>query len=507
MTEGQLSKFYTDNNITVTGNNSIKPIFDFYHLPIDISIIDKISDQGISAPTPIQSLALPAAFVGMDILAVSETASGKTLAYCLPLVYSVRTQGKSSKGDGPTGLVLVPTRELCIQVYKELKKFASIFKLKVCALYGGIPKGTQLKELTMGTDIAIATPARLIDLVQTKSHILKKVSFLVLDEADLMFTMGFEYQVRSIIGQIRPDRQTMLFSATFRDKLETFIQEFLSNPIKIAIGSPLHSNPKVSQEIIVMEHPSKKLSWLLEKIQSFISKGLVLIFVKFKATTEELSEILKEGKIVAASLHGDMDQYSRESVVSMFSKNAIQVLVATDIVSRGLNIPSINTIINYECARDIETHIHRIGRTGREDAGNSYTLLTKQDKKFAGDLLLNLEYNQHPIPEKLEALAMKDKVFRVQRMKNDRDKVRYCETGDLDAANAILAKLGTKKMDLDKTTSVQEFRDHIEGQKRDYFQQEFKQKFVNAGNLDSNVKETTVTYLEKPKKKSKWDIQ
>ena len=507
LTIDELSDFYFKHKITVNGNNITKPVFNFYHLPLDIGIIDKISEQGINSPTPIQSLALPSAFLGRDILAISETASGKTLAYTLPLVYSVRDQGKCNKGEGPAALILVPTRELCMQVYKEVKKYSALFKIKVSALYGGIPKNTQWKELRCGTDIVVATPGRLIDLVQDKACTLKKVNFLVIDEADMMFNMGFEYQVRSIMGQIRPDRQSLFFSATFRQKLEVFVEEFLLDPIKITIGSPLHCNPNINQSIIVFDHPSKKLSWLLGNIQNFLKKGLVLIFVKHRSSVDELYGIIQETHIPVGSIHGDMDQANRENVIALFSKQEIKVLVGTDIASRGLNIIDIATVVNYDCPKDVETHIHRIGRTAREGTGNAITLLTKIDKKFAGDLLLNLEYNEQDVSDKLEELAMEDRDFRMQRMKNDREKIRHCKTGNIETANAIIAKIGKKRMDFEKTTSVQEFREQIQGQQREYSQQEFKQKFVAAGNLGSNVKETTVTYLEKPKKKSKWDIQ
>lgn len=486
---------------------STKPVFEFRHLPLDIAVLDKITEQGINRPSPIQSLALPAAFIGKDLIGVSETASGKTLAFTLPLVYSVRSQGKGTKSEGPSALVLVPTRELCLQVFKEIKKFASVFKLKVTALYGGIPKNIQWKELRLGVDIVVATPARLIDLVQTKACSLKKVSFLVIDEADMMFNMGFEYQVRTIIGQIRPDRQTLLFSATLRKKLESFIEDFLTDPGKITIGSALHCNPNITQTIIVLDHASKKLSWLLENIQGFIQSGLVLIFVKHKNTSEELAGLLQEAHISVRCLHGDMDQFSRENVVFDFTREIVKVVVATDLASRGLNIVGISVVVNYDCAKDVETHIHRIGRTGREGTGKAFSLLTKADKKFAGDLLLNLEYNEQNVGEKLEELAMEEKSFRLQRMKNDREKIRFCKTGDLETANRIIEKIGRKRIDLEKSANVKEFREQIEGQQREYFQEDFKQSFVTKGNLVNSVNETTVTYLEKPVKKSKWDLQ
>ena len=509
----QISLFMSSNQITVQGSDSIKPVFDFHHLPIDLSIIDKIHACGISKPTPVQSLALPAAFAGRDLLAVSQTASGKTLAYALPVGFFAKAQGKVGKNQGPNALVLVPTRELCLQVYTELKKFLSWFKLKIIAIYGGVPKSNQYKDLKCGCDIVIATPARLIDMVQSKACSLKNVGVLVIDEADLMFSMGFEYQVRSVLSQIRPDHQSLLFSATFRHRLEQFIQDVLKNPVKIHIGSSVHCNPSIKQEILVLDHPSKKLSWLLESLQKFLQSGLVLIFVKHKNTTEELYEVLKEARIPCGHLHGDMDQLTRESIFLSFTKAEFKVLVSTDVASRGLNVKAIGTVVNYDCAKDVETHVHRIGRTGREsdqnaeNSGKSFTLLTKNDKKFAGDLLLNLEYNEQEVPDKLEKLAMEDNLFRMQRMKNHKQRIRHCKTADPNTALVIMDRIKDKQVKVDMSASVEDIRQEIQGKQREYFQQEFKQKFVNAGNLEKTVEVTTVSYLEKPRKKSRWDVQ
>lgn len=515
----QLSSFMTTNQIQIQNNEDLKPIFEFHHLPIDASIIDKIHTHGISKPTPVQSWALPAAFAGRDLLAVSQTASGKTLAYALPLGYLAKGQGKVSKlsklskGQGPSALVLVPTRELCLQVYTELKKFLSWFKLKIVAVYGGVPKSNQYKDLRCGSDIVVATPARLIDLLQGKACSLKEVGTLVIDEADLMFSMGFEYQVRSILSQIRPDHQTLLFSATFRHRLEQFIQDVLSSPVKIHVGSSVHCNPSIKQEVVVLDHPSKKLTWLLEHLQQFLQSGLVLIFVKHKNTTEELYEILKEARIPCGHLHGDMDQLTRESIFISFTRAEFKVLVSTDVASRGLNVKAIATVVNYDCAKDVETHVHRIGRTGRdqdssfENSGKSFTLLTKNDKKFAGDLLLNLEYNDQEVPDKLEKLAMEDSLFRMQRMKNHKQRIRHCKTADPGTAIVIMDRIKDKQVKVDMNASVEDIRQEIQGKQREYFQQEFKQKFVNAGNLEKTVEVTTVSYLEKPRKKSRWDVQ
>jgi ATP-dependent RNA helicase DDX42 len=538
LSPSEVAAFISANQISIQGDDSLKPVLDFHHLPLELSIIDKLAELNILKPTPVQSFSLPAAFAGRDLLAISQTASGKTLAFALPVGFLCKNQGKITKINGfsgPTALVLVPTRELCLQVFKEIKKFLAWFKMKIVAVYGGVPKSTQWKELKNGCDIVVATPARLIDLLQAKACSLKNVGILVVDEADLMFSMGFEYQVRSILSQIRPDRQTLLFSATFRHKLEQFVQDILSNPIKLHIGSSVHCNPNISQEILVLDHPSKKLSWLLENLQKFLQSGLVLVFVRHKNTTEELFEILKEAHIPCGHLHGDMDQQSRESIFSSFQSGQFKVLVATDVASRGLNVKTISTVVNYDCAKDVETHVHRIGRTGRTERnernerneknerteknektetcensqinGKAFTLMTKNDKKFAGDLLLNLEYNEQVVPDKLEKLAMEDSLFRMQRMKNDKRRIRHCKTADPNTASKILEQIKDQSVKLDLNHSVEEIRQEIQGKQRDYFQQEFKQKFRNAGSLEKTVENTTVSFLEKPRKKSKWDVQ
>mmetsp|Transcript_29064 Transcript_29064/g.28766 ORF Transcript_29064/g.28766 Transcript_29064/m.28766 type:complete len:321 (-) Transcript_29064:11-973(-) len=319
-----------------------------------------------------------------------------------------------------------------------------------------------------------------------------------------MFNLGFDYQCRSILSQIRPDRQTLLFSATFKKKLQKFASDVLTNPIKIVIGKEGGSNEDIVQEFIILDHFSKKLTWLLEHIHEFLEKGLVLMFVKHRSSTEELCGILKEAKVPAGNLHGDMDQYERESIMYKFSHGELKVLIATDVASRGLDILQIKTIINYDCAKDAETHTHRIGRTGRAGAqGIAYTLLTKHDKRFAGELMQSLEYNEQIVPRDLEELAMQDSYFRNQRSKKFSQNQR--KVGDLERANELYTTFGGKKFDIEQSTNIQEFREHLNQKKKDHLISEFKRSFVAAGTLDSTISEPTVTYLDKPRKKPKWD--
>lgn len=296
-----------------------------------------------------------------------------------------------------------------------------------------------------------------------------------------------------------------MFSATFKRNLKDFAQDYIENPIKLVVGREGASNEDIQQEIIVFDHFAKKLTWLLEHIHEFLLRGLVLIFVKHKSSTEELSEILKEAKLPVGCLHGDMNQYERESIMYKFSHGEVKVLLATDVASRGLDILQIKTVVNYDPAKDTETHTHRIGRTGRagDTTGIAYTLLTKHDKKFAGDLMQSFEYNEQEVPSALEDLAMQDNYFRNQ--KNTKKKVQ--DSKSLERASAICANFGNKKIDLGKSKNIQEFREHVDQSRKDHLIDEFRRSFVPAGVLNTNLSEPTVTYLDQPKKKPKWDIK
>ena len=304
-------------------------------------------------------------------------------------------------------------------MYKETKRFAKGLELRTVPLYGGVPKHEQWKELLAPTHIVVATPGRLLDMLRSKAFSLTRVTYLVVDEADVMFNLGFEPQCRRILSLTRPDRQTLLFSATFRPKLQRFVHEFLSSPIKIVIGKEGQANSDIHQEILILDCQAQKLTWLckayaVEHLAGFVALGLVLVFVKHRSSTEELADLLREAKVAVAVLHGDMDQTAREEVMQAFRKGDRKVLIATDVASRGLDIPTISTIINYDCAKDAETHTHRIGRTGRGSIrpGTAYTLLTKGDRRFAGELVLHMEYNEMQPSKELEDLALQDNRFR-----------------------------------------------------------------------------------------------
>ena len=232
-----------------------------------------------------------------------------------------------------------------------------------------------------------------------------------------MFDLGFETQIHSICGAIRPDRQTLLFSATFTSKIEKLARELLTDPIRIVIGSVGQTSMYVDQSVLLMNGEEEKWNWLMEQLPQFQSIGSVLIFVSKKEDVIQLSIKLQESGILCGSLQGDMSQYERESILSRFKSDKIKILVCTDVAARGLDIKSIKTVINYEIPRDIDTHVHRIGRTGRAgEKGQAYTLLTRDQDKFAGFLVRNLEEANQIVPQELINLAMKNHKFRKSRV-------------------------------------------------------------------------------------------
>ncbi|TRY98960.1 hypothetical protein DNTS_001232 [Danionella cerebrum] len=296
-------------------------------------------------------------------------------------------QKELQDGDGPIAVIVCPTRELCQQIHAECKRFGKAYGLRSVAVYGGGSMWEQAKALQEGAEIVVCTPGRLIDHVKKKATSLQRVTFLVFDEADRMFDMGFEYQVRSIASHVRPDRQTLLFSATFRKKIERLARDILSDPIRVVQGDIGEANEDITQIVEFLQTGQEKWGWLTRRLVEFTSAGSVLIFVTKKANCEELATNLIQEGYSLGLLHGDMDQSERNKVIADFKKRNLPVLVATDVAARGLDIPSIRTVVNYDVARDIDTHTHRIGRTGRAgEKGVAYTLLTSKDTSFAGDL-------------------------------------------------------------------------------------------------------------------------
>uniref|UniRef100_A0A8C9ZW35 ATP-dependent RNA helicase DDX42 n=1 Tax=Sander lucioperca TaxID=283035 RepID=A0A8C9ZW35_SANLU len=410
-------------NLRVSGAAPPKPCTSFAHFNFDEQLMHQIRKSEYTQPTPIQCQGVPIALSGRDMIGIAKTGSGKTAAFIWPMLVHIMDQKELEAGEGPIAIIVCPTRELCQQIHAECKRFGKAYSLRSVAVYGGGSMWEQAKALQEGAEIVVCTPGRLIDHVKKKATSLQRVSYLVFDEADRMFDMGFEYQVRSVASHVRPDRQTLLFSATFRKKIERLARDILVDPIRVVQGDIGEANEDVTQMVEMLPSSTDKWGWLTRRLVEFTSSGSVLIFVTKKANCEELATNLTQEGYSLGLLHGDMDQSERNKVISDFKKQNLPVLVATDVAARGLDIPSIRTVVNYDVARDIDTHTHRIGRTGRAgEKGVAYTLLTNKDTTFAGDLVRNLEGANQAVSKELMDLAMQNPWFRKSRFKGGKGK-------------------------------------------------------------------------------------
>lgn len=417
MSEQDVTEYRKSLKIRVSGFEVPRPVKTFDDCGFPPPLMSAITKQGYEKPTNIQCQALPIVLSGSDIIGIAKTGSGKTAAFVLPMIVHIMDQPELDKGEGPIGVICAPTRELAHQIYLETRKFAKPYGLRVSAVYGGMSKLDQFKELKAGAEIVVATPGRLIDLLKMKALTMKRATYLVLDEADRMFDLGFEPQIRSIVGQIRPDRQTLLFSATMPRKVEKLAREILSDPVRVAVGEVGMANEDITQIVQVLPSDAEKLPWLLEKLQGMIDEGDVLVFASKKASVDDLESQLAQKGFKVASLHGDKDQASRMEILQKFKAGTYHVLIATDVAARGLDIKSLKSVVNFDIAKDMDMHVHRIGRTGRagDKDGVAYTLITQKEARFAGELVNSLIAAGQNVSVELMDLAMKDGRFRSKR--------------------------------------------------------------------------------------------
>jgi len=411
-------------NVKVSGPSPPKPVSSFAHFGFDEPLLKSIRKSEFSSPTSIQAMGIPAVLCGRDVIGIAQTGSGKTCAFIWPMLVHIMDQRELGKGEGPIALVLVPTRELAMQIYNEARKYCKVYNIHVVCAYGGGNKYEQSKAFEQGAEIAIATPGRMIDMIKMKVTNLERVTYLILDEADRMFDMGFEPQVRSICDHVRPDRQTQMYSATFKKRIEKLARDVLTDPVKVVQGDVGVASENVTQNVMVVPLGGFKWQWLIKSLVQFMSSGSILVFVTKKQNCEELAHNLKvKAEIDCRCLHGDVFQHERNEIISAFKKKEFPILVATDVAARGLDIPHIRNVINFDVARDIDTHTHRVGRTGRAGVqGTAYTLVTVNDKEFAGHLVRNLESAGQSVSKELYDLAMQSTWFNNSRFKSGRGK-------------------------------------------------------------------------------------
>ncbi|KAK8939342.1 DEAD-box ATP-dependent RNA helicase 42 [Platanthera guangdongensis] len=394
--------------LKVHGKDIPKPIKTWNQTGLGSKILDTIKKLNFEKPMPIQAQALPVIMSGRDCIGIAKTGSGKTLAFVLPMLRHVKDQPPVVPGDGPIALIMAPTRELVQQIHSDIKKFSKGLGFNCVPVYGGSGVAQQISELKRGTEIVVCTPGRMIDILCTsagKITNLRKVTYFVMDEADRMFDMGFEPQITRIVQNTRPDRQTVLFSATFPRQVEILARKVLNKPVEIQVGGRSVVNKDIAQLVEVRQESDRFLR-LLELLGEWYEKGKILVFVHSQEKCDSLfKDLLKHG-YPCLSLHGAKDQTDRESTLSDFKSNVCNLLIATSVASRGLDVKELELVVNFDVPNHYEDYVHRVGRTGRAGRkGMAVTFISEEDSKYAPDLVKALELSEQAVPEDLKALA------------------------------------------------------------------------------------------------------
>jgi len=403
----EVQQYYAEKEISVCGD-APKPVLRFEEAGFPEYVMNTLSRQGFSLPTPIQAQGWPMALSGQDVVGIAQTGSGKTLGFMLPGIVHINNQEYLQPGDGPICLVLVPTRELAQQVAQVATEFGSNSQLRNVCVYGGAPKFNQIRDLQRGAEICIATPGRLIDLLEAGKTNLRRCTYLVLDEADRMLDMGFEPQIRKIIEQIRPDRQTLMWSATWPKEVKRLAEDFLKTYIQVNIGClSLAANHSILQIVDVCSEEDKpyKVNDLLGVIMAE-KENKTIIFTETKKKCDDLARRMKRQGYQAACIHGDKSQQDRDWVLKSFREGHVPILVATDVAARGLDVDDVKFVINFDYPNNSEDYVHRIGRTGRAgQTGTAYTFFTQTNANKARDLVEVLKEANQQINPKLQQLA------------------------------------------------------------------------------------------------------
>ncbi|CAB3410760.1 unnamed protein product [Caenorhabditis bovis] len=399
--------------ITVEGENAPPPIGSFLEMKLPKSILNALKSKGIVAPTAIQVQGIPVALTGRDMIGIASTGSGKTMTFVLPLVMFCLEQESTlpfRKNEGPFGLIIVPSRELARQIYDlVIEMFEAIEKnggpnMRAALSIGGVPIAEQAKDVRDGVHICVATPGRLSDILTKKILNLEVCRYLVLDEADRMLDMGFEDEIKNIFYFFRAQRQTLLFSATMPKKIQNFAKSALVKPIVVNVGRAGAASLNVLQEIEYVRSENK-LTRILECLQKTPPK--VLIFAEKKIDVDNIYEYLLVKGVEVASIHGGKDQADRHAGIDAFRKNEKDVLVATDVASKGLDFQGIEHVINFDMPEDIENYVHRIGRTGRSGRkGLATTFINKKAEiSVLSDLKQLLVEAGQELPDFLNEIA------------------------------------------------------------------------------------------------------
>ena len=410
---------YDDIPVEASGHDVPEAVTEFTSPPLDSHLLSNIFLAGYKNPTPVQKYSIPIVSIGRDLMACAQTGSGKTGGFLFPILSQSFLDGPTAAQTAnngaygrrkafPTALILAPTRELVSQIYEESRKFAYRSWVKPCVVYGGADISSQLRQIERGCDLLVATPGRLVDLIERGRISLANIKYLVLDEADRMLDMGFEPQIRRIVeGEDMPgteNRQTLMFSATFPRDIQMLARDFLRDYIFLSVGRVGSTSENITQKVEYVEDPDKK-SVLLDILHTH-KGGLTLIFVETKRMADALSDFLINQNFPATSIHGDRTQRERERALEVFRSGRFPILVATAVAARGLDIPNVTHVVNYDLPTDIDDYVHRIGRTGRAgNTGIATAFFNRGNRGVVRELIDLLKEANQEVPAFLETVA------------------------------------------------------------------------------------------------------
>ncbi|MGR6329251.1 DEAD/DEAH box helicase [Sphingomonas sp. XXL09] len=370
----------------------------FADLGLSDELLKAVNEAGYSEPTPIQASAIPSVLMMRDLIGIAQTGTGKTAAFVLPMI-DILAHGRS-RARMPRSLILEPTRELAAQVAENFEKYGAGHKLSMALLIGGVSMGDQIKALEKGVDVLIATPGRLMDLFGRGNILLTGCSMLVIDEADRMLDMGFIPDIEEICTKLPKQRQTLLFSATMPPPIKKLADKFLDNPKTIEVARPATTNTNIKQFLVPVPGSSFKKRDALRQLLRRDDVTNAIIFCNRKTTVRELNKSLKKHGFRSGEIHGDMEQPQRLAELDLFKKGEINILVASDVAARGLDIKGVSHVFNFDAPWHPDDYVHRIGRTGRGGAtGTAYTLITAEDAE-------NIENIEKLTGQKIDRLAL-----------------------------------------------------------------------------------------------------
>lgn len=354
----------------------------FSNVGLSEAVLHGISASGYSRPTEIQQKAIPLVLAGKDIIGCAPTGTGKTAAFVLPILHCLgKPNGHTQHGHFPRALILTPTRELAVQIEEAVRSYGTHCALKPVSIYGGVDIIRQIRTLRSGADIVVATPGRLIDHMERRSIDLSRIEILVIDEADRMFDMGFIQAVRKIIARVPRERQTLLFSATMSPEVRSLVANIQRTPYYIEIGEPFSPVTTVSQKVYRVSQLTKT-NFLVHILKNETIETM-LVFSRTKHGADKIARQLERSGIKTAAIHSNRSQSQRQKTLEGFKHRSFQVLVATDVAARGIDVAGITHVVNYDTPRFAEDYIHRIGRTGRaEKKGIAFTFVARDEEKY-----------------------------------------------------------------------------------------------------------------------------